>query len=167
MKQIITLSLFALCFFAFSPAQAQEKDDILAMLEILLDLDEVQDLYQHELPTSGGPTLIILKPERRSLGRYPSAQMQNLLFDLRNDEFSFFNRPIQVMTDSEAKAQDINPRLLVHLSTQMSPTETRIGLGCYLWESRQQFSGQFLFVRDTEEDDWELTSKNSDKRSSR
>lgn len=165
MKQIITLSLIAFSLGIFSPAQAQEKEEVLELIEAVLDLDDVQPLYQHEF--SQGPTLVFLKPERRSLGRNREDLMRNLLFELRTDDFSFFNNPVQVMTENEARALDIPLHHLADISIFMNETEAKIFLNCFLWQTRERYAGQFSFVRETEEDDWELNSKNSDIRSSR
>ena len=166
MKKIITLAFLTLFIGSSFQTFAQEdKETLIEVLELLFDQPELEELFQHELQE--GPTLILNKPNSRSLGRGSSDQLQNMLYDLRDEDFYFFSRPIKVMSENTAKGLQISPQLLTQMGLSMGTNEIKIMLSGELWESRERYQGYFSFIRETDDDDWELNSNNFNKQRSR
>ena len=164
MKPIISLFLFALVFNFQS--NAQDKEDLLEVFEILSELSEVQALYQHDLPN--GRSLVFQKPTSRSLGRADrNEKIINALFEIRNDDMYSFSNPVAFITVEEAQAFEIEPQFLTTAMIIYKPTEIKIILRAELWETIQAYLGQFSFIRETEDDDWEVNSKNFEIRRAR
>ncbi len=156
MKQLLSLLLFTL-LFSFQ-GQTQDKEDILEVFQLLSELPEVQELYQNDI--ANGRSIIFTRPSRRSINRGDwNKEVFNAIFEIRNDDLYSFSNPVAFMTEEEAESQDIPPRRLANAQIIYTPTEVKIILGSYLWQSRQTYSGQFSFTRETEEDDWEVNSR--------
>ncbi len=164
MKPILSLFIFALLFNFQS--NAQDKEELLEIFEILSELSEVQALYQHDLPD--GRSLVFQKPTSRSFGRANwNEKITNALFEIRNDDMYSFSNPVTFLTVEEAQAFEIDPQFLTTTRIIYKPTEVKIILNAELWETIQVYAGQFSFIRETEDDDWEINSKNFEIRRAR
>lgn len=155
MKNILTFLLsLTLCLTSVN-SEAQSKEDFLSALSIVLDLDETQSLYQHY--QGGSKALILLKPSNRRIGT--KVAIQELMYHLRNDDFWDFSGNVQVMTREEAAAQQISERELVTLITQVTDNEIKFIINSSLREEGMFYSGNFTVSRASEDDDWEVSSR--------
>ncbi len=156
MKNIFIL--FSICLLSqlSAPLQAQSKEDILSALELVLDLPDTESLFQHDF--SEGQTLLLLKPDNRRIGR--NNAVENIIFDLTDDDFRYFSRPVKMISRQEARSQDIDERYLAYLGLQVSPLIIRISFNSTLQEELLAYSGNFSVIRESEEDDWEINSQN-------
>jgi len=163
MKQILSLFLFA-SLFSFQ-SLAQDKEDMLEIFKLISELEETQILYQNDL--RNGRNLIFTKPTKRALGRGDwNKEVFNAIFEITNDDLYDFSNPVSFMTEEEAEGMDILPRRLANCTIFYEPNNVRVIITAHLWESRQDYTGQFSFIRDTEADDWEVNSRQFDTRRS-
>ncbi len=134
---------------------AQNQEDFVEILEVICDLPEVEPLFQAQV--SGGPALILQRPDDRRIaiqGNYNN----ELLYDLRDEELTFFGKPVKIMTAGEAGQYGVNVLHLVNLSYRLVEDEASILMRTTLMEGDRSWQGMFSLTKDF--GGWSLKGKN-------
>lgn len=156
MKNIFTLCTIGLFTFLNVSLEAQSKADVLRALELIFELPDTETLFQHDM--TEGQTLLILRPDNRRIGRQNA--IENIIFDLTDDDFRYFSRPVRMISRQEARSQDIDERFLASLGLRVSPLQINLVIGAVIQEDLMAYTGTFSVIREDLEADWEINSQN-------
>ncbi|NND08290.1 MAG: hypothetical protein HKN87_18075 [Saprospiraceae bacterium] len=144
MKRAVVF-LFSLLMLP-SLATSQTKEDLIAILDAITELPEVDPVFQAEV--SGGPALVLMRPNDRKIAA--SGGFSNeLLYDLQNHDLTFLSRPVQIMTEGEASQYGLQGRHLTILTYRfLGDQEASILMSCMLQEGDRTWQGLFSLVND-------------------
>ncbi len=138
--------------------QIIDREDLLAALELVFSSPETDPLYQH--PLSEGLTLVLSQPDRPSIGN--RRRLETLFQSLNDNDFRYFDRPVQIFNRQMAQAYDIDQQYLTQLGLAIFPSHLLISLQSAIIIDQDTYFSTFSLTRESEDDDWEIIARHSE-----
>ncbi len=144
---VLTLSGFSLF--------GQTKTDLIEILEAIAEDPQADPLFQVDLP--GGKAMVLLRDLRRDINPGTRA-MEQLFYDLLDEDLTFAAKPIRVMSEQEAIQQGADPQLCTTIGYRIQDDQADIMLRANIEGDRQYFQGAFTLRK--EFSGWKVTGRN-------
>lgn len=162
MKKSVLLffAMATLVFYSSTTIQAQTKDDLVQCLSLILELPEMEDVYQNDV--SSGQVAIIRQIES---SMQPIAK---LMRQIRTDDFIDLYNTVEVWEMNDIEYNNIPMEYMLSYGIAYDPEQQTMGIR--MWtdlneDRRTTVMGIFQLVKYEEE--WEILSQSVEKVPSR
>lgn len=162
MKKSVLLffAIATMFFYSFNNLQAQTKDDLVQCLSLILELPEMEDVYQNDV--SSGQVAIIRQIES---SMQPIAK---LMRQIRTEDFADLYNTVEVWEMNDIQYNNIPVEYMLSYGITYDPEQQTMGIR--MWtdlneDRRTTVMGLFQLVKN--EEDWEMLSQTVEKVPSR
>jgi len=132
---------------------AQTREDIIAVIKAVIEVPELDPLFQVEL--SEGQAMVLVKNDRLSAG---SNEVERHYFSITNDDLWGFRKPVKIMTQQEAGHEGVRRDQLVTLGLSFSGDQCNARFAATVDEGSRYFEGWVSLSRSGF--DWIVTGRN-------